>query len=228
MVFVESMLKEIPPVTRFLCGSSLLIHFLIYIDVISQYDVFFNIGLIFSKYQVWRLFTNLFYFGEENIFVFFQMMMLYRCSKRLEEHTFRNKTADYLYFLIVGIVLMIGYGSFAGFPTHSRSFLTMLLYLWSRYNQNVVLLVFGFVPMKAPYITWFFVLFDILVGKSIAADILGIVLGHAFYFFHDIYPKLPLSNGKQFLKTPALFEKMVNLMNLKPNEAAFFDDNYIM
>jgi len=224
MVFIESMLKEVPPVTKLLCGSSLLIHFLCYIDVISQYDVFFNLGLIFSKGQFWRLYTNLFHFGDEGIFVFFQLMMLYRCSKRLEEHTFRNKTADYIYFLLVGIGLMTCYGAFAGFPTHSRSFLTMLLYIWSRYNQNVVLLVFGFVPMKAPYITWFFVLFDILIGKSIAADILGIVLGHAFYFFHDIYPRLPLSKGKQLLKTPAFFEKMVNKLNIKPNEAVFFDD----
>lgn len=224
MVFVESMLKEVPPVTKVLCGSAILIHMLTYIQFISQYDVFFSLGLIFSKYQFWRLYTNVFYFGDEGIFVFFQLLMLYRCSKRLEEHTFRNKTADYIYFLLVGIVVMTCYGAVAGFTTHSRSFLTMLLYIWSRYNQNVVLLVFGFVPMKAPYITWFFVLFDILVGKSIQADILGIVLGHAFYFFHDIYPKLPLSKGKQLLKTPAFLTKVVSLLNIKPTEAVFVDD----
>jgi len=224
MVFVESMLSEVPPVTRVLCGSSVIIHLLAYINFVTQYDVFFSFQLIFSKFQFWRLYTNLFYFGDEGLFTFFQLMMLYRCSKRLEEHTFRNKTADYIYFLIIGVILMTCYGAVAGFTTHSRAFLTMLLYLWSRYNQNVVLLVFGFVPMKAPYITWFFVLFDILVGKSIAADLLGIVLGHAFYFFHDIYPKLPLSKGKQLLKTPALFEKMVNSMNIKPTEAVFFDE----
>jgi len=224
MVFVESMLQEVPPVTRVLCGSSILIHFLAYVNFVTQFDVFFSFQLIFTKFQFWRLYTNLFYFGDEGIFVFFQLLMLYRCSKRLEEHTFRNKTADYIYFLLLGVVLMTCYGAIAGFTTHSRSFLTMLLYIWSRYNQNVVLLVFGFVPMKAPYITWFFVLFDILIGKSIAADLLGIVLGHAFYFFNDVYPKLPLSKGKQFLKTPAFFVKMVNLMNIKQNEAVFFED----
>jgi len=224
MVFVDSMLQEVPPVTKFLCGSSIIIHFLTYINMVSPYDLFFSPHLIFSKNQFWRLYTNIFYFGDDGIFVFFQLLMIYRCSKRLEEHTFRNKAADYIYFLLCGMTLMTLYGSIAGFTTHSRSFLTMLLYFWSRYNQNVVLLVFGFVPMKAPYITWFFVLFDVIAGKSIAADILGIVIAHGFYFFYEVYPKLPLSIGKQVLKTPVFLEKIVNVLNIKPGEVIYSDD----
>lgn len=51
----------------------------------------------------------------------------------------------------------------------SESFLTMILYIWSRRNKNTVLHIFGLFPLKAPYVTWFFYLntiynFDKFIG----------------------------------------------------------------
>jgi len=224
MVLVEDMIREVPPITKVLCGSSILLQLLVYLGALTKYDIYFNLNFIFNKFQVWRIFTNFLYFGDGGLLTFFSLLMLYRCSKRLEEHTFRNKIADYVYFLFLGITIMTVYGSFGGFTSLSRSFLTMLLYLWSRYNQNVVLLIFGFVPMKAPYITWFFILVDIMIGESIAYDVLGIAISHSFYFFHEVYPKLPLSKGKQVLKTPTLLVKLIDSLNLKPAEQVYFDD----
>lgn len=223
MVFIQDMLREVPPITKVLCGSSVLLQILVYVQAISKFDLYFSVNLIFSQFQIWRLFTNLIYVGEPGIFTFFSILMLYRCSKRLEEHTFRNKTADYLFFLLLGSTIMSICGALAGFPSLSRSFFTMVLYLWSRYNRNVVLVIFGFVPMKAPYITWFFIVFDIMIGESVALDILGILVAHSFYFLYEVYPKLPLSKGIHLLKTPNFLVKSIDLLHLKPGDQ-YYDD----
>lgn len=52
MVLLEDLMKEVPPITKVLCGSSIVIHFLIYIEAITKYDIYFNVNLIMSKFQV--------------------------------------------------------------------------------------------------------------------------------------------------------------------------------
>ena len=202
MVFIEDLVREAPPVTRVLCGGSILLHLLIHIQAITKYDVYFNLDLITSKFQVlavfviltltsckiWRFFTNIVYFEDMHIVTFFCILFLYahfflcdfflkelaryRCSKKLEQQIFKNNIADYLFFLLTGITVMTvrrhwnnifyliilikAYGIYMGFTNLSKPFLTMLLYLWSRYNRNAVFLVLGIFPIKAPYITWYF------------------------------------------------------------------------
>jgi hypothetical protein len=36
----------------------------LFLQVISPYSVYFNAKLIFQRFQLWRLFTNFFYFGH--------------------------------------------------------------------------------------------------------------------------------------------------------------------
>jgi hypothetical protein len=31
---------------------------------------------------------------------------------------------------------------------------TMILYLWTRRNPNVLMNIFGLMPVRAPYLTW--------------------------------------------------------------------------
>jgi Derlin-2/3 len=45
-------LKKIPPVTRFLCGSSLAVTVAIIAGIVSPYSVFFALELVFNKFEV--------------------------------------------------------------------------------------------------------------------------------------------------------------------------------
>jgi len=226
MVLIEDLVREVPPVTRILCGGSILLHFLIHIQAITKYDVYFNLDLITSKFQIWRIFTNIVYFEDIHIVTFFCILFLYRCSKKLEQQIFKNNIADYLFFLLTGITIMTLYGIYMGFTNLSKPFLTMLLYLWSRYNRNAIFLVLGIFPIKAPYITWFSMLMNIKRGEPISYDVIGIGIAHIFYFFHEVYPKLPQSKGVRVLKTPQLFVKLINALNIQPQGgfAAFDED----
>lgn len=41
-----------------------------------------------------------------------------------------------------------------------------------------------------------------MIGESLLNDILGIIVGHVYYFLTDVYPKLPLSVGTKILDPP--------------------------
>jgi len=67
MVLVEDLLRDVPPITRMLCGSSILLHFLVYLGTVTQYDLYFNIKLIVSKFQVNQIFFSLIYLVLESL-----------------------------------------------------------------------------------------------------------------------------------------------------------------
>jgi hypothetical protein len=78
----------------------------------------------------------------------------------------------------------------------------IILYVWSRKNQDLFIHVMGLLPLKAPYLTWFFMLMNIILGESIRSDVIGILIGHTYFFISDIMPKLPSFKGLEPLRTP--------------------------
>lgn len=224
MFVAEDILKEVPPVTRLICGSSLLIHLLIYLEAITEYDVFLNANLVFSEFQVWRLFTSFLFFGELSILTAFSLGMLYYSSKKVEEHVFKNGPADYIFFLIISMTIMASFGLYFGFTNLSTSFETMLFYLVGRSNQHAVFLILGLFPVRAPYVAWTIVGINVLFGQSIAEDLLGIGIAHIFYFLNDVYPRLPLSKGKKLFQTPGFLSKVVDKLGLQRQDHIFIED----
>lgn len=62
--------------------------------------------------------------------------------------------------------------------------------------------VLFFIPLRAPYVPWFWVALSYFYGQPVIYDLVGIVIGHTFFFFTEIYPQLPRSKGVFLLKTP--------------------------
>jgi hypothetical protein len=54
---------------------------------------------------------------------------------------------------------------------------------------------------KAIYLPWVMCGFKMLQGGSPVIELIGIVVGHLWYFVTDLYP---LQSGRQILKTPAI------------------------
>ncbi|CAG0884423.1 unnamed protein product [Darwinula stevensoni] len=53
---------------------------------------------------------------------------------------------------------------------------------------------------QAPYLPWVLLAFSILLGNSVTVDLLGMTVGHIYYFVEDVFPLMP--NGTHLLKTP--------------------------
>lgn len=76
------------------------------------------------------------------------------------------------------------------------------LFIVELYSPFLFFLVFGIFPLKAPYLTWFYMLINIMIGESIKSDLIGILIGHFYYYMTSILPKLPLFKDKYPFATP--------------------------
>lgn len=76
----------------------------------------------------------------------------------------------------------------------------MVVYIWSKRNPEVTLSFLGLFNFNAPYLPWVILGFGLLLGQSPIYDLLGIVVGHIYYFLEDVYP---VTSGRHLLKTPS-------------------------
>lgn len=81
-----------------------------------------------------------------------------------------------------------------------HAFTIMIVYIWSRRNPGVRMNFFGIIMFQAPYLPWVLLAFSILLGSSTVVDIIGIIVGHFYYFFEDVFPNGP--HGFRLLETP--------------------------
>jgi Derlin-2/3 len=80
----------------------------------------------------------------------------------------------------------------------------MMVYLWSQRNQHLRV-AFFFVPFPAPYLPWVLLGLSLLFGNSPVIDLMGISVGHIYFFLEDVLPEVARIRGwrlRRFLPTP--------------------------
>jgi Derlin-2/3 len=191
-----------PPVTRAYVTLSSTVTILCALDVLSPMKLYYSWEGV-KRLQLWRIFTNFFYFGPFGMDFLFHMFFLYRYCKLLELNTFRGRSADFVFMLLIGGILLIMLSFFT--PTIKflgPSLMFMMVYVWARRNEHQLLNFLGLFNFRAPYLPWIFLGFSCMLGTSPVTDILGVVAGHCYYYFEDVYPQL--YGGSRVWKTPAL------------------------
>ncbi|KAK3084358.1 hypothetical protein FSP39_012158 [Pinctada imbricata] len=206
---------QMPPITRAYTTACVLTTIAVQLDIITPFQIYFNPDLIFKKYQIWRLVTNFMYFGPIGFNFLFNMIFAYRYCRMLEEGSFRNKTADFLFMILFGGTLMTILGFFVNIVFLGSAFTIMLVYLWSRRNPYVRMNFFGLMTFHAPYLPWVLLGFSVLLGNSIMVDLMGIAVGHIYYFLEDVFPNQ--QGGFRILKTPRIFTYLLEGPPEDPN-----------
>uniref|UniRef100_A0A5F8HKC6 Derlin n=1 Tax=Monodelphis domestica TaxID=13616 RepID=A0A5F8HKC6_MONDO len=128
----------------------------------------------------------------------------YRYCRMLEEGSFRGRTADFVYMFLFGGALMTLFGLLASLFFLGQAFTVMLVYVWSRRNPSLRMNFFGLLNLQAPFLPWVLLAFSLLLGNSILVDLLGIAVGHIYYFLEDVFPYQP--GGKKLLLTPGFLK----------------------
>ncbi|XP_045391047.1 derlin-3 isoform X4 [Lemur catta] len=93
---------------------------------------------------------------------------------------------------------MLEEGSFRG---RTADFVFMFLF-------GGVLMTVSFPRALAPFLPWALMGFSLLLGNSILVDLLGIAVGHTYYFLEDVFPKQP--GGKRLLLTPGFLKLLLD------------------
>ncbi|XP_005055273.1 PREDICTED: derlin-3 [Ficedula albicollis] len=185
------------------------------LEFITPFQLYFNPDLIFRKFQIWRLITNFLFFGPLGFSFFFNMIFLYRYCRMLEEGSFRGRTADFVFMFLFGGFLMTLFGLFASLFFLGQAFTIMLVYVWSRRNPYIRMNFFGLLNFQAPFLPWVLMGFSLLLGNSIIIDLLGIAVGHIYYFLEDVFPNQP--GGKKLLLTPSFLKMVFDTPEEDPN-----------
>ena len=71
----------------------------------------------------------------------------------------------------------------------------MMVYVWGRRNEDVKMSFLGFFTFTAPYLPWVMLGFSVLLGNGITMDLIGIVVGHTYYFLEFVYPVIAEIRG---------------------------------
>ncbi|VDN41781.1 unnamed protein product [Dibothriocephalus latus] len=75
-----------------------------------------------------------------------------------------------------------------------------VMYVWCQMNREAVVQFWFGTQFKAIYFPWALVVFNIIIRGSALMELVGIFVGHVYYFFAHQYPQE--FGGPQILKTP--------------------------
>lgn len=206
---------QIPIITRSYTTACVLTTVAVQLDLITPFQLYFNPEIVIKKYQIWRLFTTFLFFGTFGFNFLFNIIFTYRYCRMLEEGSFRGRTADFLFMFVFGGTLMIIFALFVNLLFLGQAFTIMLVYIWSRRNPYVRMNFFGLLNFQAPYLPWVLLAFSVLLGNAVMVDLMGIVVGHIYYFLEVVFPEQP--GGFRILKTPGIIRSLFESPADDPN-----------
>ncbi|XP_010845405.1 PREDICTED: derlin-3 isoform X2 [Bison bison bison] len=182
---------QVPAVTRTYTAACVLTTAAV-LELLSPFQLYFNPHLVFRKFQP-----------------------RFRYCRMLEEGSFRGRTADFVFMFLFGGVLMTLLGLLGSLFFLGQALTAMLVYVWSRRSPGVRVNFFGLLTFQAPFLPWALMGFSMLLGNSILVDLLGIAVGHVYYFLEDVFPNQP--GGKRLLLTPSFLKLLLDAPEEDPN-----------
>eukprot|EP00013_Stygamoeba_regulata_P011334 CAMPEP_0177671588 /NCGR_PEP_ID=MMETSP0447-20121125/24805_1 /TAXON_ID=0 /ORGANISM="Stygamoeba regulata, Strain BSH-02190019" /LENGTH=213 /DNA_ID=CAMNT_0019179033 /DNA_START=221 /DNA_END=862 /DNA_ORIENTATION=- len=195
---------SMPPVTKTYATAVFLTTLALHLDLLHPLTLWLNFWSVWHNYEYWRLITTFLVFDTQfGLNMLFHTWFIIRHSTSLEDGFFRGRVADYLFMWGFMAVLLVGieFGMAHAGLGYSLSFLAPSLsfgvfYYWSRKHPYVrmnFLFVFDF---TAPWLPWVIMAFGFLLGNSPLYDLLGVLVGHLYFYLADV---VPLTVGRKIL-----------------------------
>lgn len=165
-------------------------------------------GDVFKHFQIWRLITNFIFIGSFSFTFAFRLFIILKYGVQLERGPFDKRTADYVWMFVFGAfsLLVVAAIPFLWSPFMGASLVFMIVYVWSREFPNARINFQGLVELKGFYLPWAMLAIDLVLGNRLMPSLLGIGVGHLYYFLTVLYP---LAGGSNFCKTPFWVHKLV-------------------
>eukprot|EP00937_MAST-01D_sp_MAST-1D-sp2_P000295 g295.t1 len=207
---LQGFFDNIPPVTKFWLIASFLTTLSMQLRVVSIGSLFLDFDAIFSKFQIWRLFTAATFFGKFSFQFLFQLFFMITYGSLYEKDPFElgpawAKSAHFAFMLLVNacVTLVVAYFMNLYFIGGILSF--TVIYACSRRHPEANTGFMGF-SFKVKLLPWVLMALGILMGGDPTEDLIGIAVGHLFYF---VIAEVPQAYGYHLLQTP---EFLINLI----------------
>ncbi|KAK2764905.1 hypothetical protein FQN54_008602 [Arachnomyces sp. PD_36] len=202
---LEQWFFEMPPCTRWWTAATVATSVLVQCHILTPFQLFYSFRAVYVKSQYWRLFTTFIYFGPLNLDLLFHVFFLQRYSRLLEESS--GSPADFSWLLMYAMSSLLLLSPFLSLPFLGSALSSSLVYIWSRRNPETRLGFLGLLVFTAPYLPWVLMAFSLVMHGIVPKDeICGVVVGHVWYFFNDVYPSL--HGGHRPLDPPGWWRMM--------------------
>lgn len=179
--------ESTPPVTQLFIGSSLCLTLLAFILNGNNWPSILDINWtrIITRFELWRLLTGFMYLGSFGLNYLLTLHFLWTYMGDLEKLS-AAKPEDF--FVLLGFgggILMLFYVVLGISPRYlGHNIATYLVYLWSRAHEGTSINMMDLFVVQAEMIPWFFCLQALVMdGEFPTADVIGIVVGHLYYFY---------------------------------------------
>ncbi|KAK6850134.1 Der1-like family-domain-containing protein [Apiospora arundinis] len=192
---LEAWFWEMPICTRWWTTATVLTSALVQCQMVSPYQLFYSVRTVFTKGEYWRMLTTFLYFGPFSLDLLFHVYFLQRYSRLLEESSGRSP-AYFSWLLMYSMAFLLVLSPLVAMPFLGHPLSSIMVYIWSRRNPDTRLSFLGLLVFTAPYLPWVLMGFSLVMHGTIPKDeIMGVVIGHIWYFFTDVYP--PMHNGSR-------------------------------
>lgn len=155
-----------------------------------------------AKLQLWRLYTGFLYFGPLDLFYPLTLQFVWQHMSHLEKMNYKAPE-EFVMMLGFGGLCMLALYTLAGIPMTflGHNLATYLVYIWSRVFEGQDVNFMDMITLKAEYLPWFFSLQTMLLEQELPlADLLGIVVGHCYYYCKQ----------KKLLKAPGFLKELLH------------------
>lgn len=200
---------RIPPITRYYLTcvfiTATIATYFKQLQIIIYY-IFLDYELVFKRFQIWRLFTNILFVGGFSTSFLFFLVMIYMRFKEVEQNAIvlrvYAKFIMMLFYLLsfLNIINIFSYRIFGFKPgfTLAQQLLLAFIYIDSKREPQKMINLY-FLPIKNALYPYALIVFNIVSGAGIYDNIIGIIAGNIYYFLTDV---LPVQKNLNILKTP--------------------------
>ncbi|KAH9026283.1 DER1-domain-containing protein [Lactarius deliciosus] len=204
-------IRKIPPVTRFLCGSSLVVSIPVMMQIVGPYKLIFVPALVTQKFELWRIWSS-FFLGSTGLNFVFEFIMLYRSSNSMELDHYGRRSADYAWQLILAAGAILALNLPLGSFVHSRALTLCLLYLSSSLapagSQSSIM---GLITLPVKYLPYAMIAMDVVTSgtRAAAVSVTGAVVGHLWWWMMYGEDGRGLPGVREFGRAPSWVRALV-------------------
>mmetsp|Transcript_28318 Transcript_28318/g.56606 ORF Transcript_28318/g.56606 Transcript_28318/m.56606 type:complete len:314 (+) Transcript_28318:53-994(+) len=217
---LQDWFKTLPIVTKTFLVSTLLGGAMVTFGMVSPYDMVLDWYSIKNKFHFWRLFTAFVFAGKFSFNFAMHTYVLYENCKRYEANPFNTggggTSSDFVWMILVSMAVLLLISYYFDMLILSEPILYVIMYNWSRREADRPVGIFGF-KFKAIYLPWVYVGIRLIMGGSITEPLVGIAVGHLYYFLIEV---LPLTHGYNVIRTPKFCMDLVSYVEGRTPPAA--------
>ncbi|OAF71911.1 hypothetical protein A3Q56_00310 [Intoshia linei] len=224
-------LSFIPPVTRYFVFSVLGLSLMTRFGIINPYTLVLYWDSIYKDFEIWRFLTSALFLPVSGFSFLLNMYFLYTYSTQCEKIFPDSRPDQYFYLLFFNWIIITTLALLIGNPLITCPSLIMaMIYIWSKYNANIIVTFWFGVKFKAMYFPFVLMGLNLVIGGgNIVSDILAILSGHLYYCLAVIFPtnyksvnSMGVTSPNTYLPYPDIFQQIFTRFNQHNQNNQYF------